>query len=64
MDYTLFRDLDYYTGFIFQGYGMGSSYPIFTGGAYDKLFEKFTGQEKKACGFALNIDIFEDIIGN
>jgi len=64
MDYTLFRDLDYYTGFIFQGYGMGSSYPIFTGGAYDKLFEKFTGQEKKACGFALNIDIYEDIIGN
>lgn len=64
LDCTLFRDLDYYTGFIFQGYGISSSQPIFTGGAYDKLFEKFTGQEKRACGFALNIDIYEDIIGN
>jgi ATP phosphoribosyltransferase regulatory subunit len=64
LDCTLFRDLDYYTGFIFQAYGKGSSQPIFTGGAYDKLFEKFTGKEKRACGFALNIDIYEDIIGN
>lgn len=64
LDYSLYRDLDYYTGFIFQAYSKGSSEPLLSGGAYDKLFEKFTGIEKKACGFALNIDVYEDIIGN
>jgi ATP phosphoribosyltransferase regulatory subunit len=64
LDYSLYRDLDYYTGFIFQAYTDGSSEPILSGGAYDKLFEKFTGVERKACGFALNVDVYEDIIGN
>ncbi len=64
LDYSLYRDLDYYTGFIFQAYTDGSPEPILSGGAYDKLFEKFTGVERKACGFALNVDVYEDILGN
>ncbi|NBU97489.1 MAG: hypothetical protein EBS19_04600, partial [Spirochaetia bacterium] len=64
LDYSLYRDLDYYTGFIFQAYTEGSPEPILSGGAYDRLFEKFTGVERKACGFALNVDVYEDILGN
>ncbi|HMV41129.1 MAG TPA: ATP phosphoribosyltransferase regulatory subunit [Leptospiraceae bacterium] len=61
MDYSLIRDLDYYTGFVFHGYYDRISYPVVTGGAYDHLFEKFSGEEKRACGFAVNIDIIEEI---
>lgn len=61
LDYSLIRDLDYYTGFVFHGYYDRISYPLVTGGAYDNLFEKFSGESKKACGFAVNIDIIEEI---
>ena len=61
LDYSLIRDLDYYTGFVFHGYYDRVSYPLVTGGAYDNLFEKFSGEEKRACGFAINIDIVEEI---
>ena len=62
IDFSLIRDLDYYTGFIFHGYIDGISNPILTGGAYDSLFEKFSGKEKKSSGFAFNVDIYEDTI--
>lgn len=62
LDFSLFRDLDYYTGFIFQGYVGVEPTPLITGGAYDQLFEKFTGLERKASGFALNVDILEDVL--
>ncbi len=61
LDYSLIRDLDYYTGFVFHGYYDRVSYPLVTGGAYDNLFQKFSGEEKRACGFAINIDIIEEI---
>ncbi len=61
LDYSLIRDLDYYTGFVFHGYYDRISFPLVTGGAYDHLFEKFSGIEKRACGFAMNIDIIEEI---
>jgi ATP phosphoribosyltransferase regulatory subunit len=61
LDYSLVRDMEYYTGFIFHGYAGKTSYPLLMGGAYDNLFEKFSGEPKRACGFALNIDIFEEI---
>ena len=59
-DFSLVRDLDYYTGFIFHGYEISS--PLYTGGAYDHLFEKFSGSPKNACGFAFNLDLIEEII--
>lgn len=62
IDFSLFRDLDYYTGFIFQGYGKTEFTPVVTGGAYDTLFEKFSETEKKASGFAFNIDVLEDLL--
>lgn len=64
IDYSLFRDLDYYTGFIFQGYGKTEFTPLVTGGAYDTLFEKFSKTGRKASGFAFNIDVLEDLLQN
>ncbi|HMV79005.1 MAG TPA: ATP phosphoribosyltransferase regulatory subunit [Leptospiraceae bacterium] len=61
-DFSLVRDMDYYTGFVFQGYAGRLSFPLVQGGAYDRLFQKFTGEEKNACGFSLNIDIIEELI--
>jgi ATP phosphoribosyltransferase regulatory subunit len=62
IDYSLVSDLDYYTGFLFQGYYTNISYPIFMGGAYDHLFFKFANIEKNACGFAFNLDNIEGIV--
>lgn len=64
VDYSLVKDLDYYTGFIFYGYFDNLSFPVLSGGAYDNLYEKFTGESKRACGFAVNIDLIEEIIRN
>ncbi len=62
LDYSLVRDMDYYTGFIFHGYYGSISEPVVMGGAYDKLFEKFSGEPKRACGFAFNIDTIEELL--
>lgn len=61
-DYTLIPDLEYYTGFVFQGYVSGSSEPVLTGGAYDHLYELFSGTQKDACGFAINVDALEAVL--
>jgi ATP phosphoribosyltransferase regulatory subunit len=60
IDYSLISDLEYYTGFVFQGYYSRLPYPICMGGAYDHLFQKFSNVEKKACGFAINLDLIEE----
>ncbi|MCB1178746.1 MAG: ATP phosphoribosyltransferase regulatory subunit [Leptospiraceae bacterium] len=62
LDYSLVRDMDYYTGFILHGYAGSNSTPVITGGAYDILFEKFSVEPKRACGFAININIFEELL--
>ncbi|TGK06669.1 ATP phosphoribosyltransferase regulatory subunit [Leptospira semungkisensis] len=61
-DYTLIPDLEYYTGFVFQGYVSGSSEPVLTGGSYDHLYELFSGTQKDACGFAVHVDALESIL--
>ncbi|TGK58288.1 ATP phosphoribosyltransferase regulatory subunit [Leptospira wolffii] len=61
-DYTLIPDLEYYTGFVFQGYVSGNSEPVLTGGAYDHLYERFSGLQKDACGFAINVDVLETVL--
>ena len=62
VDFSLIRDLNYYTGFVFHAYCGNISEPIFMGGAYDHLYAKFSGIEKPACGFAVTIDLLEDLI--
>jgi len=63
-DLSLTRNLDYYTGIILQGYIEGYSEPFLTGGVYNDLFEKFAGEKKNACGYALNLDLLEEVLDN
>jgi ATP phosphoribosyltransferase regulatory subunit len=54
-DLGLIRDLDYYTGAVFEVYDAGLGAPIGGGGRYDDLLGRF-GRDMPACGWALNVE--------
>ncbi|HEV3002506.1 MAG TPA: ATP phosphoribosyltransferase regulatory subunit [Solirubrobacteraceae bacterium] len=54
-DLGLVRDLDYYTGAVFEVYDPGLGQPIGGGGRYDDLLGRF-GRPLPAVGFALTVD--------
>jgi len=55
-DITLIRNLEYYTGLIFEVITPSIGVPIGGGGRYDNLMEKFGAPATKAIGFALDMD--------
>lgn len=61
-DLSLIRDLEYYTGFIFEVYVRGLGYFIASGGRYDNLMRAFCDFDIPAIGFAINIDHCENIL--
>lgn len=54
-DLGLIRDLDYYTGMVFEGYTPGLGFPLCGGGRYDNMLASF-GSASPATGFALGIE--------
>jgi ATP phosphoribosyltransferase regulatory subunit len=54
-DLGLLRDLDYYTGAVFEVYDPALGAPIGGGGRYDDLLGRF-GRPLPAVGFALGVD--------
>jgi ATP phosphoribosyltransferase regulatory subunit len=54
-DLGLARDLDYYTGAVFEVYDDALGVPLAGGGRYDDLLGKF-GRALPAVGFAINVD--------
>lgn len=54
LDLTLLRDLDYYTGMVFEIVVPGLAAPIAGGGRYDELMGRF-GTSLPATGFALDV---------
>jgi ATP phosphoribosyltransferase regulatory subunit len=54
-DLGLIRDLDYYTGAVFEVYDAALGAPIGGGGRYDDLLGRF-GRELPACGWAMNVE--------
>ena len=54
-DLGVIRDLDYYTGMVFEGYTPGLGFPICGGGRYDTMLSSF-GMNCGATGFALGIE--------
>jgi ATP phosphoribosyltransferase regulatory subunit len=54
-DLGLIRDLDYYTGAVFEVYDPALGAPIGGGGRYDDLLGRF-GRPLPAVGFALGVD--------
>lgn len=58
IDFSIARGLDYYTGpvfetFLFDALGFGS---VFSGGRYNDLVARFTGQELPAVGASIGVD--------
>jgi ATP phosphoribosyltransferase regulatory subunit len=55
IDFALLRDLDYYTGFIFEGYLPEIGFPLCGGGRYDSLLPKF-GYDVPAVGWSAGVE--------
>ncbi len=54
-DFSLVKELTYYTGPVFEGYIPGNREKILSGGIYDSLYNYFSGMERQSCGFAFNV---------
>ncbi|MFQ5428553.1 MAG: ATP phosphoribosyltransferase regulatory subunit [Thermodesulfobacteriota bacterium] len=50
------RGFDYYTGVIFEGFAAGFGKPLFSGGRYDHLLEKYGSTPRAATGFAFETE--------
>ncbi|KUG03676.1 atp phosphoribosyltransferase regulatory subunit [hydrocarbon metagenome] len=55
VDMGVLRNLDYYTGLVFEGYSADLGYGLLGGGRYDNLLGQF-GLTCPATGFALHMD--------
>ncbi|MBV9409533.1 MAG: ATP phosphoribosyltransferase regulatory subunit, partial [Candidatus Eremiobacteraeota bacterium] len=55
IDYTLLRDLDYYTGFLFEGYVEEIGFSLCGGGRYDSLLPRF-GFDGPAVGWTAGVE--------
>ncbi|UWE03444.1 ATP phosphoribosyltransferase regulatory subunit [Laceyella sacchari] len=54
-DPCLVGNLGYYSGVYFEGMGSGQAFPLFSGGRYDRLYERFS-KPMPATGFAITLD--------
>lgn len=54
-DLGVIRDLDYYTGMVFEAYAPGLGFPLCGGGRYDRMLADF-GADCPATGFALGVE--------
>ncbi|MCB1173326.1 MAG: ATP phosphoribosyltransferase regulatory subunit [Leptospiraceae bacterium] len=61
-DFSLVRELSYYTGPVFEGYIEGAADRIASGGIYDELHRQFSDTDLSACGAALNLTALLDAI--
>lgn len=55
VDTGVLRNLDYYTGVVFEGYSADLGYGLLGGGRYDRLLGQF-GFDCPATGFAIGMD--------
>lgn len=60
LDFSITNDMRYYNGIIFQGYVQGIPKSVLSGGRYDGLLHKFSGNKQSgAIGFAVYADQLE-----
>jgi ATP phosphoribosyltransferase regulatory subunit len=55
VDVTLLRDIEYYTGFIFEGFAGDAGFALCGGGRYDRLLPRF-GFDAGAVGWSLAVE--------
>ena len=56
-DFSLVRELSYYSGPVFEAYVAETRHTVLTGGVYDDLCERFGDRALPACGFAINLSV-------
>ena len=61
LDLGAIRDFDYYTGVIFDGYGLDLGRPLAQGGRYDHLLGRF-GRPAPATGFVIHLDLVGEML--
>ena len=60
IDFSVIHDMRYYNGIVFRGFVDGIPCGILSGGEYDRLLKKM-GRKAKAIGFAVYLDLLEDL---
>jgi ATP phosphoribosyltransferase regulatory subunit len=55
IDFALLRDLEYYTGFVFEGYIADLGFSLCGGGRYDSLLPRF-GYDVPAVGWMVGVE--------
>jgi ATP phosphoribosyltransferase regulatory subunit len=55
VDFALLRDLEYYTGFVFEGYIADLGFSLCGGGRYDSLLPRF-GYDVPAVGWMVGVE--------
>jgi ATP phosphoribosyltransferase regulatory subunit len=55
VDFALLRDIEYYTGFIFEGFASDLGFALCGGGRYDALLPRF-GFDAGAVGWSLSVE--------
>lgn len=55
IDFSVFGDVNYYNGIVFNGFIEGVAEPVLSGGQYDKTMERL-GKRSKAVGFAVYLN--------
>lgn len=59
-DFSIVNDMNYYNGIVFKGFLNGICEGVLAGGQYDNLMKKM-GRKSGAVGFALYLDLLEDL---
>ena len=60
IDFSVTDDMSYYSGIVMRGFIRGLSKSILSGGQYDNLLHKM-GKKNSAIGFALYLDLMEEL---
>lgn len=55
LDFSIVKDMPYYSGVVFKGYLRGVPEPVLSGGRYDKLMRRL-GKKSGGVGFAVYLD--------
>ena len=61
VDFSAVNNLNYYNGIVFRGYVEGISESVLSGGQYDSLVNLMGHNGAKGAGFAVNLDLLEEI---
>ena len=60
IDYSAVSNLNYYNGLVFSGFIEGIPESVLSGGQYDELMKMMVGEDMRAVGFAVYLDLIRE----